>query len=126
MATRVLLVCDVCGRETTVDEGRFTIAWGANEVEIDLCATHAAEIHALITTSKQTPHHVGASSALSRAKEITARKASKTEVRTPTHTRTTAPDPRAVRAWAENNGYEVNDKGRLSKDLVAKFLESGN
>ena len=30
-------------------------------------------------------------------------------------------DPRAVRAWAESQGLQVSQRGRVSADLVAKF-----
>ena len=30
-------------------------------------------------------------------------------------------DPKAVRAWAESQGIEVNQRGRVPADLVARF-----
>jgi len=30
-------------------------------------------------------------------------------------------DPKAVRAWAESEGIQVSQRGRVSADLVAKF-----
>lgn len=30
-------------------------------------------------------------------------------------------DPKAVRAWAESNGIQVSQRGRVPADLVAKF-----
>jgi nucleoid-associated protein Lsr2 len=30
-------------------------------------------------------------------------------------------DPKAVRAWAESQGIQVSQRGRVSADLVAKF-----
>jgi hypothetical protein len=33
-------------------------------------------------------------------------------------------DPKAVRAWAEKQGIEVNQRGRVSADLIAKFQEA--
>lgn len=38
----------------------------------------------------------------------------------------TAPDPRAVRAYAAANGIEVSRYGRPPRDLVEKFLAAGN
>lgn len=35
-----------------------------------------------------------------------------------------APDPRAVRAWAEANGLEVPARGRIPKKIYAAFNEA--
>jgi hypothetical protein len=34
-------------------------------------------------------------------------------------------DPKAVRAWAQSQGIEVNQRGRVPADVVAKFQEAG-
>jgi len=33
-------------------------------------------------------------------------------------------DPKAVRAWAESQGIEVSQRGRVPADLIAKFQEA--
>jgi hypothetical protein len=33
-------------------------------------------------------------------------------------------DPKAVRAWAESQGIEVNQRGRVPADLIARFQEA--
>lgn len=33
-------------------------------------------------------------------------------------------DPKAVRAWAEEQGIEVNQRGRVPVELIAKFQEA--
>jgi hypothetical protein len=33
-------------------------------------------------------------------------------------------DPKAVRAWAEEQGIEVNQRGRVPADLITKFQEA--
>lgn len=33
-------------------------------------------------------------------------------------------DPKAVRAWAESQGLEVSQRGRVPSDLVTKFQEA--
>jgi hypothetical protein len=35
-------------------------------------------------------------------------------------------DPKAVRAWAESQGIEVSQRGRVPADLVAKFQEANS
>ena len=34
----------------------------------------------------------------------------------------TAPDPKAVRAWAEANGITVSPRGRIPSETIEKFL----
>jgi len=33
-------------------------------------------------------------------------------------------EPKAVRAWAESQGIEVSQRGRVPADLIAKFQEA--
>jgi Lsr2 len=35
-------------------------------------------------------------------------------------------DPKMVRAWAVENGYEVSARGRVSRDLIAVFKAAGS
>jgi hypothetical protein len=43
--------------------------------------------------------------------------------RTFTHT-SVAPDPRAVRAWAESNGFDVPARGRIPRKVYDAFNEA--
>lgn len=124
MATKISLVCDVCGSETTPDEGRYTIAWGGQEVEIDLCGIHRAPLVMVVSNSGIPSQKQSASSALTRAKELAAGKETRASV--VQRTKSVYPDSRAVRAWAESNGIEVSDRGRISNDVVAMYLKAGN
>lgn len=38
----------------------------------------------------------------------------------------TGPDPRAVRAWAQANGIEVNRLGKVPQEVVEKYVAAGN
>jgi hypothetical protein len=40
------------------------------------------------------------------------------------HRTAVAPDPRAVRAWAESNGFEVPARGRIPKKIYDAFNAS--
>jgi hypothetical protein len=40
------------------------------------------------------------------------------------HRTSIAPDPRAVRAWAESNGFEVPARGRIPKKIYDAFNDS--
>ncbi len=38
----------------------------------------------------------------------------------------TGVDTRAVRAWAESNGYEVSSRGRISAEILQAYRAAGN
>jgi Lsr2 len=38
----------------------------------------------------------------------------------------TGVDNRAVRAWAESNGFEVSARGRISAEIIQKYRAAGN
>lgn len=38
----------------------------------------------------------------------------------------TGVDNRAVRAWAESNGYEVSARGRIAAEVIAAYRAAGN
>ncbi|GAA1924742.1 Lsr2 family protein [Streptomyces sodiiphilus] len=40
------------------------------------------------------------------------------------HRTAVAPDPRAVRAWAESNGFDVPSRGRIPKRVYDAFNEA--
>ena len=124
MATKISLVCDVCGAETTQEEGRYTIAWSDQEVEIDLCGVHRAPLVMVVSNSGIPSQKQSASSALTRAKELAAGKG--TRASTVQRTKSVHPDSRAVRAWAESSGIEVSDRGRIPNDIILKFQQAGN
>lgn len=129
MATKVTQVCDVCGKDTDVETGRFTITVGGKEVEADLCATHRRPIETLLASLKVEPTRVGRSSAVDAAKRVTAKRAAKKTAakKSPAPRRTkAAPDPRAVRAWAASHGVDVAPKGMIPKAVVLQFQEAGN
>jgi hypothetical protein len=35
-------------------------------------------------------------------------------------------DPKAVRAWAASNGFDVSPRGRISAEIMEKYLAAGN
>ena len=41
-------------------------------------------------------------------------------------TRSSDVDPKAVRAWAQSNGYHVNPRGRVAGEIVEAFKAAGN
>lgn len=98
----ILLVDDIDGSEA-VETVKFGLD-GA-QYEIDLSTEHAEELRALAAP------YVG------KARRITG------PARRPARTRNTAngADPGKIREWAKENGFEVNDRGRVPGDIVAKY-----
>lgn len=43
---------------------------------------------------------------------------------TPRKSAVGSPDTSEVRTWAKAQGYEISERGRLSKDLIVKFQEA--
>jgi hypothetical protein len=129
MATKVTLVCDVCGKDTDTATGRFTITVGGKEAEVDLCATHRRPIEGLLASVEVQPVRVGRSPAVDAAKRVTAKRTAKKAAakKSPAARRTKAkPDPAAVRAWAASNGIEVSPRGMVPTAVVLQFQEAGN
>lgn len=128
MATKVTLICDVCGKDTDQD-GRYTITSSGKETEVDLCTQHRRPIESLLSSVDVQPVRVGRSPAVDAAKRVTAKRAAKKTAakKSPAPRRTkAAPDPRAVRAWAASHGVDVASKGMIPKSVVLQFQEAGN
>jgi len=83
-----------------------TVRFGLNgiEYEIDLSDANAAELTTWLENYVAHGRRVGG-----RKKAGAARPSA-------------ASDPSAVRAWARENGIEVNKRGRISANLSAQFL----
>jgi hypothetical protein len=39
---------------------------------------------------------------------------------------TLGPDARSVRAWAQENGYQMSPRGRISREIVEAYLAAGH
>jgi hypothetical protein len=102
--------------EDDVDGGLAdeTICFGLDgqNYEIDLNAKNAAAFRAVLATYTDAARRTG-----SARRGVAPRRAVRVH---------TDVDPTAVRAWANSNGGEVNQRGRLSKNVMAQFREAGN
>jgi Lsr2 len=103
--TQVLLEDDLDGGEAT-ETLRF--AFDGKSYAIDLNAKNAAKFRKAIS-----PY-------------VEAARRDSTSGRTPTARFSSDVDPKAVRAWASANGYQVSVRGRVGADLVAAFKAAGN
>jgi hypothetical protein len=107
MAQKVetVLIDDLDGgtAETTV---RFS--WSGADYEIDLSATHASDLGAVIEPYLRAGRKVSGP----------ARRASRGSAR---RNNGGTPNPAEVREWAKSEGIKVNDRGRVPAELVVKF-----
>ena len=107
MAQKVqtLLVDDLDG-----SEANSTISFGLDgtDYEIDLNASHAAELRAALA------EYVGAGRKVGSAQRRNARSGAR-------RTANGQPTPSEVRDWAKSQGIEVRDRGRVPAELIVKF-----
>src|SRR4051812_44445553 len=93
---QVLLVDDLDGGEA--DE-TVTFALDGKTYEIDLTTTNADKLRGLLEPYTKSGRRTGGRAAASRGKARTAAGGSQ--------------DTAKIRAWAKEDGYEVNDRGRV-------------
>ena len=105
---QVLLVCDLHDDDT---EGTETIRFSLDGAayEIDLCASHAAQLRDSFAT------YVGAGRRAGRVTSGATRRKVATGV-----------DPAAVRAWAKSNGIKVSERGRVGADVIEQYTAAGH
>ncbi len=110
--TVVHLVDDLDGTEIPDGDGT-TIEFGidGSAYSIDLTASNADKLR------RSLEKYVSAARRSTSARRRSAPRATRSE---------TAPDSRAVRAWAASNNIQVSNRGRIPADVVLKFQEAGN
>src|ERR1700722_6138169 len=87
-------------------EGTVRFALDGTNYEIDLSGKHSHELRAALRKYVEHARKVGGA----------------TRRRGPRGGRGSSPaDTGAVRAWAQENGYDIKDRGRVPADLVAKY-----
>ncbi|MFJ5694577.1 Lsr2 family protein [Arthrobacter sp. NPDC093125] len=108
MATRTVieLIDDLDGSEAT-ETVRFAL--DGTEYEIDLAEQNAEELRDLLTRFVYA-----------------GRKAARSSNKLTAAVRRLSPaaDTKAVRAWAAENGIEINARGRIKDDVVERYLAS--
>lgn len=129
-------MCDVCGAEipeSDADNASRKVSWGGADYMVDVCSTHQGE---LTETLDKLKGFVDAG----RRNVASRRRRAAAAGTTTTATATAAPgSPRgrsgratgstgsgrsdlgAIRAWAQANGYQLGDRGRIAATIVAAY-----
>lgn len=105
MAQRVevRLTDDLDGTEIADGKGE-TVRFGLDgkEFEIDLTAKNATSLRKAMKPYLDAGRKTGESTKRSRTTRV-------------------GPDPKTVKEWARANGYDVKERGRVSKDVIEAF-----
>lgn len=106
---QVVLIDDIDGGEAAE-----TVTFGLDGVtyEIDLSDEHAAQLRDAFATW------------VANGRRVTGRSSSRPATRRSAPSGRSASgtaDPAAIRAWARENGHTVNERGRISADVVAAY-----
>jgi len=109
--TVVQLTDDLDGKAIPEGKGE-TVRFGVDgqEYEIDLSEKNAQVLRDVVGKYVAAGRRVGGGSRGGRSRC--------------SNSRTRDYDPKAVRAWAEEQGLEVSARGRVPADLVARFQEA--
>jgi hypothetical protein len=111
--TVVQLTDDLDGKSIAEGKGE-TVRFGLDnqDYEIDLGEKNAQALRAVVGKYVDAGRRVGGGSRGGRTRTAAATSARRDY------------DPKAVRAWAEEQGLEVSARGRVPADLVTKFQEA--
>lgn len=111
MARRIVhqLVDDIDGSVLEVGEGE-TVRFSLNgtSYEIDLNSAHAAELHAALEPYIAAGRRAGSTASAARA-AAPRKRASRN------------PEVAAIRAWANDNGYTLSERGRIPAPVVEAY-----
>jgi hypothetical protein len=113
--TVVQLTDDLDGKAIPEGMGE-TVRFGldSQDYEIDLGEKNAQALRAVVGKYVEAGRRVGGGSRGGRSRGSSASARSRDY------------DPKAVRAWAEAQGLEVSQRGRVPSDLVTKFQEANS
>jgi hypothetical protein len=105
---QVLLVCDLHDDDTPGTETvNFSLDGAA--YEIDLCDRHAAKLRESFAPYAEAARRAGRVGAVGRRRR---------------GQRAGRVDPAEVRAWARSNNIAVNERGRISADLLDRYASA--
>ncbi len=127
--------CDVCGNEiaeTDAATASRKISWEGSDYTLDVCAVHGSELDTVLGAIKRfvdVSHRAGGRRGRRSATTKTttpspatrAPRARRTSGSTTAATPATRNNVGAVRAWAQANGYNVGDRGRIPASVVAAY-----
>jgi hypothetical protein len=114
--TIVQLTDDLDGRPIAEGKGEtIRFALDRQEYEIDLADKNAKALRDALGKYVAAARRTGGGRSGSRRSSNQGRSAGTRDY-----------DPKAVRAWAESQGIEVSQRGRVPADLVTRFREASN
>ena len=106
----VILSCDMHHASGYDPEARtHTFALEKDQFEIDLCANHAIEVHAMLREYIANARHIG--------------KAPKVRIQ-PNRSMNQRRKSKAQRLWANQNGWNLSDRGRIPVDAVKAYEDA--
>ena len=101
MATRIVRTSDISGEDLTDTDGPTLFSLDGINYEIDLTSTEAQELRDTLATYIGAGRKIKGSAQALRTKPLK-----------------TGPDPKAVRAWAEEQGLETPARGRIPAEII--------
>jgi len=127
--------CDVCGSPIPESDGEGAarkLSWEGTDYAVDVCATHGSQLGAVLTQLKgfvESGQRESGAARRGRRPAVTATGASTRAPRAgraATSVSTSGPAPKsgdvaAIRAWARENGYTVNERGRIPAPVMAAY-----
>lgn len=121
--TIVQLTDDLDGKNIPDGKGE-TVRFGLDrhDYEIDLADKNAKALRDALQTYIGAGRRVGGGTRSSSPRSVRARANGSANGTSTASGRDY--DPKAVRAWAEGQGIEVNQRGRVPADLITKFQEA--
>lgn len=118
MATISTIADDFDG-STPAETVYFTVS--GKEYAIDLNEEHRAELEEVLDAfAEQMRRYTDAARPMGKATSPRA-----TSSRSGGAGRKSGTDTKAVRAWAQENGYEVGDRGRIPAEIVEAYTNRG-
>lgn len=110
---RITLVDDLDGKELTPDEGStVTFSFEGKDYEIDLSTKNSAALE------KALAKYIDAARRVTKAQATKGRNRTGRLALVEAGDRT---DPKVVRAWAQENGVELADRGRIPAEVMEKY-----
>ncbi len=105
--TVITMTDDIDGSEASE-----TVVFGldGSTYEIDLNEVHAEDLREVLAPFVSVARRVGSGTGGRAARGSSPRPRAADEI-----------DPKAVRAWAEANGVEVNSRGRLKAEVIEQY-----
>jgi hypothetical protein len=105
--TVVLLECDLDGEEATT---KHEFSYNGSDYHIDLCEKHSAEFESVMDAFAEKARRIGG------RRRAPSRTAS-TNGSSKAHANAQVVDNATIRMWAQKNGYQLGDRGRIPQDI---------